>query len=144
MANIKGMLKWQGDSGSPRSNETFSILPVLSETTPWGKIIAFSVSMNPKSECSLLRRYYMTSEPLDTTPPGLAISVNNKARVFYRDPSSLEVLHFEFPAPIAADLEVTPWGKRLKQSAVVTIVGYISTLAGISYVPLYGTYYMVV
>jgi hypothetical protein len=81
------------------------------------------------------------SEDQTPTAPGVGANIDKVAMIYYRDPNTLKVWCFPYPTPIAADIEAKPTGDVIKDSVVVEIVGYISTLAGITYTPLYGKYY---
>jgi hypothetical protein len=73
--------------------------------------------------------------------PGVGANVDLKAVVYFRDPATLKTLSFVYPSPNSSDMEDKPQGKRLKWLVVTDIVSNISTMSGISYVPLSGLVY---
>ncbi len=72
--------------------------------------------------------------------PGSGANIDEKAIIYYRDPDDLFVYHLSYSCPIPADVEMTPAGKRMKQSVVTEVVGYLSTLKLKALIPLYGVY----
>lgn len=137
---VSGSILWVGDSGSPRDNEVFSHAPLGTDYGAYN-MTTFTTSLNAHTLCEWRQYgqcYYGTNI---VSPPGVGANVDHKAQIYYRDPDDLRVYQFSYPAPIPADIESTSVGKRIKQSAVVTIVGYLSTLMNKSYIPLYGVYY---
>lgn len=140
MGTIKhGVLRWRGDIGAPDGHLSKSPIMVVAIGT--SEVATFGASMLAHTDCNLA--YYGMYRDITSNPafPGVGADVTKKAVIYFRDPSTLEVLHFNYAAPIAADIETTPAGKRVKQSAVALIVGYINIVSGKSYVPLYGVYY---
>lgn len=139
MATIRyGNIKLIGDSGSPYGNESFAS-PVPVEVG-WAQLNAFVASFMPHTLCDRRESRLLTRVTATAPPPATGANTDIRVTIYFRDPSTLEVLFFSYPAPVAADIETSPAGKRVKQSAVALIVGYISLVAGITYVPLYGTY----
>ncbi len=137
MPNVhRGTIRWRGDSGTVGANEVTSLVRLID----WADFTSFYTSLPSHSLCNVTAvvRHNITTWDLD--PPGTAADVSKKAIIYYRDPNDLKVSFLEYPAPIASDIEMTAVGKRIKAASVATIVGYISTMMGISYVPLYGVY----
>lgn len=69
---------------------------------------------------------------------GTGANVDRKAIIYFRHPTTLKVHSLTVPAPVAADVEDTDQGERVKASAVTTIVGLINAATGISYAALHG------
>lgn len=141
MAYIKrvGKLIWRGDLGSSAwDNESFSHLPAFVGGTP---LITFATAIEPYSLCNL--NYYLSIQSWSQSvgAPAAAANIDKKGIIYFRDPADLLVKTFCYPDPIAADIEVTPWGKKIKDSAVTAIVALLSTMTGLSYEPMYGVYY---
>lgn len=107
----------------------------------WAPIQLFATQMDAHTLCSKEGVIRTSVHGFIASPPGAAVDVDKRAIVFYRDPDDLKVYHFSYPSPIAADLESKPSGIRMKDTAVSTIVGYISTMNAKTYFPLYGLYY---
>ena len=134
---LKGSIIWVGDSGSPVANERITFIRRVN----WANFLAFADSLHPHTLCNrriVVRHSLATYE---VSPPGVGADLGKMANIYYRDPSNLQVYNFSYPAPIVADIESVSTGKRVKQSVVVTVVGYLNTMLGTSYIPLYGTYY---
>lgn len=140
MATIyRWALAWKGDSGSPGGNDT------ISRGQPYNLYSAIEVQGLLIKAHTLCNLSHSIACPARQNVPGLGspgtgADITVKAVLYFRDPNTLEVLHFQYPSPISADVEDTPGGKRIKQSAVIEIVGYLSVIANITYVPLYGVY----
>ncbi|MEE9396114.1 MAG: hypothetical protein V3V31_03785 [Methylococcales bacterium] len=140
MAYLYGGVTWRGDTGSPKAHELrVPIIKVASAAL----LSAFRLSLRPHSKCNLAYYHYFVDYPYQLTSPGVGANVDKIALIYFRDPDSLMPESFAYPDPIAADLEDVGYGIRVKQSAVIAVVGYLSTLAGVSYIPLYGVYYQV-
>lgn len=135
---LHGALTWIGDTGSVGANERNSIVPL---TLSLSALDVFGGSVTAHTECNYGFYHYVYSKNKVTDePPGVGADIRKQAAIYYRDPGTLEVLRFYYPTPIAADIERKETGDIIKDSAVVAIVGYISTMTGKSYIPLYGTY----
>ena len=132
-----GILTWIGDSGSPPDNHSFSVVRLTTGTVP---LSTFLSAMEAHTLCNKKMYSIVYTGIFGAGPPEAGANVDKKANIFYRDPTDLSVYCFSYPSPIAGDIEVTPAGKRIKASAVAAIVGYISTMTGVSYIPLHGTY----
>ncbi len=130
---------WVGDSGLAPTNESISLLPAFPDNniTPINVLFA---AVQEHSLCLGRFLYYTLVYNLEVDPPGVGANVDRKAVIYFRDPATLEALTFTYPAPIAADVEDTQWGKRIKKSVVDDIVGHLSTMAGKSYTALYGVF----
>lgn len=134
-----GAIIWRGDSGGVGDHHSISVCPVVS--LPAGtKLIAFGNAVKARSLCNFAYYHSIYTASQTIAAPGVGANTDKKAIIYYRDPSTLEVLHFSYATPIAADIENVGYGNRIKNSAVVAIVGFISTLADVSYIPLYGVY----
>lgn len=132
-----GTITWLGDSGSPPDN----LSPVLVRLcTSTQTLYDFMLAMEAKTLCTYKDLSIVTSFSWEKSPPGAGANVDKKAIIYYRDPDTLEVLKFMYPSPIAADIEETAVGLRIKDSAVATIVGFINTMTGKTYIPLYGKF----
>jgi len=107
-------------------------------STPLG---TFCTAIESYSECNLTHKYNIVSYDQTLGAPGTGANIDKKAILYFRHPDTLEVLNFQYPAPIADQIESTPWGKRIKADVVIAIVALLSTMAGISYIPMYGIYY---
>lgn len=141
MAFVKrtGVIIWTGDIGQgDGKNEVESR---ISSQTSAATFQVFAAAIEPYSKTNL--SYYLNTVVYSQTvgAPGTGTNIDKKGVIYFRDPDTLEVLNFQYPDPIAADVEVTPWGKRIKDSAVIAITALLSTMAGVSYKPLYGIYY---
>lgn len=132
-----GQITWQGDSGFPTGNMSITRVNDITTTT---LLKDFAIALKNHSLCNFAWRHHIRTDPRVPLPPGVGANVDEKAIIYFRDPDTLEVLHFGYPAPIAADKETTPYGDRIKQSSVTTLVGYLSTAVGITYEPLYGVF----
>ncbi len=132
-----GSLLWTGDTGLPRGHQSRSDTGLIVGAAA---LATFATMIETHSLCNASFSYLIYTYDVTAGAPGAGANVDKKGMVYFRDPDTLEVLHFIFPDPIAADLEMTAWGKRIKSSAVTTIVALISTLSGIAYIPLYGTF----
>ena len=138
MAIYWGVIEWLGDSGSPKSNLTPMVVPLCLGAA---QLSAFMVAMDAHTLCKYKQFNLVYSLGYVQAAPGVNANIDKKAIIYYRDPDDLKVHSLTYPAPIAADIEDTPSGKRIKDSSVATIVGYINTMTGKSYVPLHGVYY---
>lgn len=141
MAFIKrsGLLLWRGDIGSSaKDNESLSRVDVPLNASA---LLAFVTAVEPHSTCNV--NYSLASFWYSQTAgaPGTGSNIDRKGIIYFRDPTDLSVKPFCYPDPVAADIEDTPWGKKIKDSAVVAIVALLSTMTGISYEPMYGMYY---
>lgn len=134
-----GSLLWRGDIGSSaKANESRSYAGKNTGSLPFG---TFCTAIEPYSTCNLTHKFLIRSYTHTAGAPGTGSNIDKKAVLYFRDPDTLEVLNFQYPDPTPTDIESTPWGKRVKGPVVVAIVALISTMAGVSYVPLYGVYY---
>lgn len=135
---LYGGVLWVGDSGLPRNNEVFSRVNLrLIGASP---LDTFVTAMLSHTLCLWRQKSYNEILSQAVSPPGAGANVDVRAIIYYRDPADLKVLYFSYPAPVAADVETSNVGKRIKNSVVTAIVGYISTMTGVSYIPLYGVY----
>lgn len=140
-----GGISWIGDTGAPEGHRTLSLLRFVSLTTPGLKIQNFRVSMLPHTECNSPSYIYVSTIPRTPSgPPGVAANINKKSLIYFRDPTDQKVYHFDYPSPVAADVESTPTGNIIKQSVVVDIVGYLSTVMDRALSPLYGVYLQII
>lgn len=135
---IQGYILWKGDTGAIGGNSKITKLGFETET---GKLGAFKNSLRAHSLCNVSDFGFTITISDEIGVPGVGADVSKIAIIYYRDPANLNVSRLVYPAPIAADIETTGLGKRIKQSVVVSIAGYLSTLRGVSIDPLYGTYY---
>ncbi len=134
-----GSLLWRGDFGSSSPiNESRSD---LGPTTGGAAQLVFTAAIEPYSECNLSHHFIFLTYDQTTGAPGTGANIDRKAVIYFRDPDNLEVLHFDYPAPLTSQIESTPWGKRVKYPVVVDITALLSTLKGQSLIPLYGSYY---
>ncbi len=134
-----GSLLWRGDSGSSAwANQSRSDVGPAPDV---GRFHTFSLAIRDYSECSLTHYYSLESYSRNPGAPGVGANIDRKGVIYYRDPSDWLVYNFQYPDPPVADIERTAWGKRIKDSSVISIVALLSTLSGVSYVPLYGVYY---
>jgi hypothetical protein len=134
-----GQFLWRGDIGSEgKKKESISRVDVPLSATA---VQNFMQSVEPHSECNGTYFLYSLWYNWSVGAPGTGANIDKKALIYFRDPADLSVKTFYYPDPIAADIEVTPWGKKIKDSVVSAIVGYLNTMTGLSYVPLYGIYY---
>lgn len=129
-----------GDSGGGRSHESLCETGLYAGGS-WPGILTLQTAIASHSLCSKGHVIRQTGIGDSEARPEAGANIDNKAVIYFRDPDTLEVLHFGYAAPIAADVETTSAGKRIKQSVVSDIVGYINTFKGTAYVPLYGVYY---
>lgn len=139
MANEHAYVRYIGDIGGRGSHEVDCFIRRVEYA--WTPINTFNNALNAHTDCNRGAIVRTTVTSLAGSAPGTSVNVDKRAIIYFRDPSDLKVYQFSYPAPIAADLETKPSGIRIKDSVVTTIVGYISTLNSISYVPLYGLYY---
>ncbi len=139
MAWIKdqGSLLWRGDLGTVGGNESRSFINNIKGVSAFG---VFVTAIEPYSEANLSAYFLVRSYSQTAGAPGTGANVKNKAIIYFRDPDTLIVDHFCYPAPIAADIEDVGYGKRIKQSSVVSSVGLLSYVTDVVYVPLYGVY----
>lgn len=132
------LLLW-GDSGLPEDNFSPAYTPDTLQGPEYIK--NFANDLESHTICSIPyainSRIYLN----DARVAGVGANMDKKAVIYFRDPDTLLPYHFTYPAPVAADVEDVGYGNRIKNSVVVTIVGYLSTLTGKSYIPLYGVYY---
>lgn len=134
-----GSILWRGDLGSSaKSNESRSFSGPNTDSLTFG---TFCNAIEAYSLCNLTHKFWIRSFTQTAGAPGVSANIDKKVVIYYRDPDTLEVLNFQYPTPTVTDIEDTPWGKRVKGPVVTAIVALISTMAGKSYVPLYGIYY---
>jgi hypothetical protein len=98
-----GAIEWLGDSGTPPTNRTLS--KVGKRINNKAAFDSFTSNMDAHTKCVWATRIYMTKEFFGASPPATGANIDVKAILYYRDPDTLEVLHFDFPAPIDADVE---------------------------------------
>jgi len=139
MALEAAILRWIGDSGGRGGHQGDSYIRRI--TYNWTEINTLFTEMNSHTLCNRGAVIRTTFTSFAGSPPGSSVNIDERAILYFRDPDTLEILHFSYPSPIPADLETYPSGIRVKDSAVATIVGYISVLNSKSYIPLYGLYY---
>lgn len=132
-----GQITWRGDSGNSTGN--YAITRVEGIDTS-GKLRDFALNVSDHNLCNFAYRHFIRTTPWYTLPPEAGANVDKKAIIYFRDPDTLEKLHFSYPSPIATDIETTGAGDRIKQSAVILLVGYLSAEVGIAFQPLYGVY----
>ncbi len=134
-----GHVRWKGSTGGRGSHLVESYVQMSNAAT--APLLAFARAVGSHTECEEVAHTRTIVNAISSPEPGAGVNIDEKAVVYFRDPDDWLVYHFSYPAPIAADLEVYPSGTRMKNSAVVSIVGYISTLNEKTYIPLYGLYY---
>lgn len=132
-----GQLVWTGDTGFPTNHKTFTRVHEVNTVI---LLRDFALDLKDHSICNFSYRSHTRTDSSLVNPPGVGANVDRKAIIYFRDPDTLEVLHFSYPDPIAADIEETAYGNRIKQSAVIAVVSYLSTATGNSYIPLYGVF----
>lgn len=132
-----GSILWRGDTGLPRNNQNRSDVGLI---TGAAALATFVIAVEAHSLCNIPYSYLIYSYNYNAAIPGVGANVDKKGIIYFRDPDTLLQLHFCYPDPIAADIETTAYGKRIKQSAVIAITALISTLSGVSYIPLYGVF----
>ncbi len=132
-----GKAIWIGDTGASKNHQFDSVIERIPSSAAFSSFVG---SISPHSLCNVGWRHWVWVCSSTPSAPGVGADTNKRGTVYFRHPTSLEVLHFTYPDPIATDLEDVGYGKRIKNPVVVAIVGYLSTLAGISYVPLYGVF----
>lgn len=132
-----GAVIWRGDIGSPRKHEFTSH---LFKTAGFTAVNTFALAVEPHTDCLYAMRIRHQAQEVTQSYPVVGADITKKADIYFRDDATLKVYNFSYPAPIAADIEVTPTGKRIKQSIVVELVGYLETVTGESFSPLYGLY----
>lgn len=137
MAIYSGLVFWKGDSGGGRAHVGVSRLPLIGT---WSDLVNFVTAMSAHTLCNAGKRVRINTGGPSGEAPEAGADLGRIAILYYRDPTDLTVFHFSYPAPIAADIETTAAGKRIKQSSVATMVSLISTVSGVSYIPLYGVY----
>ncbi|MEE9397505.1 MAG: hypothetical protein V3V31_10900 [Methylococcales bacterium] len=135
---VRGVLVWRGTMGLPPGNLAYS---GFVELTSHAALNTFRTNMLSHSTCNVLEDTSIWTWVRDPAIPGVKANVDAKAKVFFRDPDTLKVLNFTYPAFVLGDTISKPAGLRLKDSVVVDIVGYINTATGKSYEPLYGITY---
>lgn len=138
MPIYQGFLEWTGSSGGGPGHRTWSKAGIFSGSD--ALLTAFMSNMRPKTTAGLTKLMRSATYGYVYGVPGSGANIDEKAIIFYRDPDDLLVYPFHYPCPIAADVEVTPAGKRIKQSVVIEVVGYLSSLRFKTLVPLYGVY----
>lgn len=135
----RGSLLWRGDTGSSAlANESCSYSGPAPDATKFGN---FASAIKAYSKCNLTHKYRTATYSEDLGAPGTNANIDRKAVIYYRNPSDLSVNQFQYPEPLATDIEDTPWGKRIKETAIIAIVTLLSTMAEVSYIPMYGVYY---
>lgn len=136
-----GGIQWIGDSGAPQGQQTISLVRSIATPSTGQKMLDLRGSMLAHSECNTPVVIMVSTYPqTPSTPPGVGANINKRALIYFRDPSDQKVYHFDYPCPIAAEIESTPTGNIIKQATVVIITGYLSTCFGRTLVPLYGVY----
>lgn len=133
----KPLLVWRADIGNMAGNYTISKVDYAISYTP---LLAFGVSMAAHSLCNVAREGRSAQWPVNDVAPGAGASIKKRANIHFRYMVDLSTHVFSYPDPIAADLEETPAGTRIKKSSVVTIVGYLETATGLTLQAMYGTY----
>lgn len=133
-----GRIIWRADTGLGEEKLSSSFIRPMQTFT---SINTFAASMVTRTLCNRYLVSFLRDTTYETSPPGTGANKDKWATIYFRDTDTGEVLNFYYPAPIASDLETTPAGIRVKQSSVVTIVGFINTATDKAYVPLYGTYH---
>ncbi len=131
-------LIWRGDSGKNAGHE-FIGSPLHAPT--WGATVTFANAMEAKSLCNVSFLNWNWINGFHDSAPGASADVDKRAVIYFRDTSTLEVFKFEYPSPLAADIEDVGWGKVIKKTVVIAIVTLINTMSGTSYQPMYGVYF---
>ena len=131
----KATLVWRGDFGRPKSNYSQSTISGVIGTT---ELITLSTALAAHSDCNLAKHAMIWTEQKTDSEPGTNANIDRKAVIYFRNPTTLKVHSVAIPEIVAADIEATPEGIRVTDSAVATIVGLISAATGISYTGLYG------
>lgn len=134
-----GSLLWRGDTGGV--GKTTEIRSDIGKTGDTSALWVFVQAIEDYSKCNLSHWFHVTSYTHIPSPPASGASMDKRAVLYFRHPGTLEVLNFQYPDPIADQIEDTPWGKRIKAPVVTAVVALLSTVAGIAYIPLYGIYY---
>jgi hypothetical protein len=135
-----GYIIWKGDLGRPDDQTAVSriIKRHVEFVSPDLEFDNFRDYLAAHSLCDWINQISVYTEHRPEVPPGVGANVDDKVRVYYRDPSSLKTYCFSYPSPIAADVESTPTGDRLKDPIVVAVVNHLSLVADETYTPLYG------
>ncbi len=134
---IYGGLTWVGDSGSPKGNFSRSLITkVLTEA----RLATFATNIKTQSDCNVAYTHHLKDISVTPSAPSMSADVSRVAIIYFRDDTNLKVYHFSFPAPKSSILEITPAGKRIKQSSVIGIVAQIAFVADTEYTALYGVY----
>lgn len=139
LLNYGGSLLWRGDLGSSAwANECRSDVGLVWGT---GRLITFAGNIEPYSLCNLTNYFVVWSYSQTAGAPGVGANIDRKAVIYFREEGDEKVYHFQYPEPLAADIEVTPWGKRIKSAKVIEVVNLIAYAKNKTLIPLYGAYY---
>lgn len=134
----RAFLIWRGNIGLPEENVSRSLVDGVLTYTAQG--ILFT-ALSAFTDCAAFEKVYLFHDIVDDTIPGGKVNVDIKGKVYFRDPDTLKIKNFTFPAPKLIYWVNTPAGVRLTDASVIAIVGFINTATGKSYEPLYGTVY---
>lgn len=137
MGTWNSTIIWRGDSGLPRGNYGKTN---YKKNISIATLRTFAIALKAHSLCNRAILQNAFVELKTDVEPGTGANVDKLAVLYFRDPTTLEVLHFSYPAPIAADIEDVGYGKRIKKSAVIAIINDLNTSTGESYEPRYGVY----
>lgn len=135
--DIRGNIIWKGDSGSPQGN--LSISPMW-HAGGHSSIFTLATALIAHTDCNLASYNSVAIDMVNEVAPGVGADVSKKAIILYRNTADLKVYRFIYPAPIAADIEDVGYGKRIKPSAVATIVALLGSGFSRTFDPLYGLY----
>lgn len=133
-----GIIVWKGDSGSHPGNLARTWVPSLLGAT---QLNTFATYLSSFTDCNKFEVIQKWMQGFAAGPPGAGANTDLKAVISYRDPDSLIPMQFSWPAVESTSVETTPQGKRLKWLVVTDLVANLSTMAGISYIPLWGGVY---
>lgn len=133
-----GIIVWKGDSGSHPGNLARTQVPSLIGAT---QLNTFATYLASATDCNKFEVIQKWMQGFAVGAPGAGANTDLKAVISFRDPASLLPLYMSFPAIKSTEIEDTPQGKRVKWLVVMDIVTNLSTLAGVSYIPLWGGVY---
>lgn len=131
---------WVGDSGLRPANESLSIIPFVHNNNV-SEALTFTTAMEAHTLCNARFTYYTLIYNHQVSPPAAGANVDERAIIVFRDPNTMKVLNFQYPSPIAAEIEDIGYGKRIKKSAVEAVVALLNPLAEKTYEPMYGKFY---
>jgi hypothetical protein len=135
MAVNKGVIIFRGDAGRPQNHYSKSTIEYPTDDTT---LATFCTSFAAHTEANIARRSFNTVTQMTDSAPGTGVNMDNRCVLYMRDPATMHIVSFEYPAPVAADWITVAEGDRLTSVALNAIVADINTMTGKSYSGLYG------